>query len=138
MAPSTKPLLRYAGAVEQHSEHPIASGILRKLKDDGLWIRQATDFKADPGHGVQGTVEGHKVVIASPKQAEALGSTIPERNFTDPTETVVFVVVDNRLAGAIALADPIGYFLSKLWNASARWALKPTWPQVTMSTSHFS
>lgn len=100
-------LLRYAGAVEQHSEHPIASGILRKLKDDGLSIQQATDFKADPGHGVQGTVEGHKVVIASPKQAEALGSTIPERNFTDPTETVVFVVVDDRLAGAIALADPI-------------------------------
>lgn len=100
-------LLRYAGAVEQHSEHPIASGILRKLKDDGLSIQQATDFKADPGHGVQGTVEGHKVVIASPKQTGALGMTIPDRTFTDATETVVFVVVDDRLAGAIALADPI-------------------------------
>jgi len=100
-------LLRYAGAVEQHSEHPIASGIMRKLKDDGLTIQPATDFKADPGHGVQGTVQGRKVMAISPKQAEALGFSIPEGTFTDATETVVFIVVDDRLAGAIALADPI-------------------------------
>jgi P-type Cu2+ transporter len=100
-------LIRLASALEQKSEHPIATGILQKVKDLKIAIPASEDFKAITGQGVQATVEHKKVLVVSPGYLEANKISVPDGFKTDDTETVVFVIVDNELAGYIALSDEI-------------------------------
>ncbi|MDB5200610.1 MAG: copper-translocating P-type ATPase [Ferruginibacter sp.] len=100
-------ILRLAAALEQQSEHPIATGILQKVKELSFPIPAAEKFKAITGKGVEASVEGKKVLLVSPGYVQENQLTIPPGFTTNDTETVVFLVVDNRLAGAIALSDKI-------------------------------
>ena len=59
-------ILQYAAAVQQHSEHYIAKGILRKLKEKNLPLWQSSDFKYMQGIGVSGIVNGKKVIAGGP------------------------------------------------------------------------
>lgn len=100
-------VLRLASALEQSSEHPIAVGIVKKMKEDKKDIPKPEDFKAITGKGVAATVEGKKVKVVSPGFLRDENIAIPEKAYSDAAETVVFVLVDNTLAGYIALADEI-------------------------------
>ena len=100
-------LLRLAGALEQRSEHPIASGIMNKLKAERLEPFPVEDFLATAGKGVEGTVEGNRVMVVSPSQAASMKIGLPDQLDPDMRETIVLIIVNERLAGAIALADPI-------------------------------
>jgi len=102
-----KELVRLASALEQNSEHPIATGILQKVKDLKLTIPQAENFKAITGQGVQATVEGKKILVVSPGYLQEHKLTIPDGFTANDTETVVFVLVDKKMAGYIALSDEI-------------------------------
>ncbi|MFO7890435.1 MAG: copper-translocating P-type ATPase [bacterium] len=101
-----KKLLEYAAAVEAHSEHPIAKGIAASVeKPPGV-----KDFKAIPGKGAQGLVEGKQVKVVSPGfLRENNMSRQDERidTFNSQAKTVVFVIIDGDLKGAVALADII-------------------------------
>jgi Cu2+-exporting ATPase len=100
-------IIRLASALEQKSEHPIATGILHKIKDLKLAIPQAENFKAITGQGVEATVEGKKILVVSPGYLKENKITAPD-SFTDnDTETVVFILIDKQLAGYIALSDEI-------------------------------
>jgi Cu2+-exporting ATPase len=101
-----KELLKYAAAIETHSEHPIAQGIAASVEKPPL----VEDFKAIPGKGAQGIVEGKKVKVVSPgylKESDISMEYERVEKFNSQGKTVVFVLVDGSLKGAIALADII-------------------------------
>ena len=104
---STKEILRLSSALEQSSEHPIAVGILKKVKEDNIAIPTLQNFKAITGKGVEANVEGKDIKVVSPGFLKDEKINIPEDAFSDAAETVVFVLVDGKLAGYIALADEI-------------------------------
>ena len=100
-------LLRLASALEQKSEHPIATGIIQKVKGLSITIPAAEKFNAITGKGVEAIVEGKRIAVVSPGYLKEKNITIPVSFSTDDTETVVFVIIDKDLAGFIALSDEI-------------------------------
>ncbi len=100
-------ILRLASALEQSSEHPIAVGIIKKVKADNVAIPKPEKFNAITGKGVEADVEGKKVKVVSPGYLRDEKITIPEDAYSDAAETVVFVLIDGKLAGYIALSDEI-------------------------------
>jgi Cu2+-exporting ATPase len=100
-------ILRLAAALEQKSEHPIATGILQKVKDLKITIPATENFNAITGKGVEATVEGKKIVVVSPGYLKDKNIPIPDGFTANDTETVVFVLINNELAGYIALSDEI-------------------------------
>ena len=102
-------VLRLAAAVEQHSEHPIAAGILREAEDRGIDVPDAADFEAITGKGVRAMVENTEVRVLSPGAAEE-ETDLPEHDaatLQEQGKTVVYVVRDGVALGALALADII-------------------------------
>ncbi len=100
-------LLRLASALEQSSEHPIAVGIMRKVKEDEIEVPKPENFQAITGKGVEAIVEGKEVKVVSPGYLRDADIALPKAASGDAAETVVFVLVDGRLAGYIALSDEI-------------------------------
>ncbi len=100
-------IIRIAAALEQQSEHPIATGILLKAKDLSVDIPPTESFKAITGKGIEATVEGKKVLVVSPGYMKENKIAVPDDFKADDTETVVFVIINNELAGYIALSDEI-------------------------------
>jgi Cu2+-exporting ATPase len=104
---SENELIRIASALEQNSEHPIATGIMEKVKELKLTVPAAENFNAITGKGVEAKVEGKEVKVVSPGYLKENNITLPAEFKTDLAETVVFVIIDNNLAGYIALSDAI-------------------------------
>lgn len=104
---TSEEVLRMASALEQSSEHPIAVGIIKKIKEDNITIPKLENFNAITGKGVEATVEGKQVKVVSPGYLRDEKIAIPEDAFSDAAETVVFVLIDADLVGYIALADEI-------------------------------
>ena len=100
-------VLRLASALEQKSEHPIATGILQKAHEKSLVIPATENFKANTGKGVEAMVENKKVQVVSPGYLKEVNVPLPDGYVSNDTETVVFVMVNNILAGYIALSDMI-------------------------------
>ncbi len=102
-------VIRQAAAVEQHSEHPIAAGILQAAEDRGLDVPDAPNFEAITGKGVRAIVSGTDVHVLSPG-AVADEVSLPEHDAATlgtQGKTVVYVVRDGTALGALALADVI-------------------------------
>lgn len=100
-------VLRLASALEASSEHPIAEGIMVKAKENKLEVPDAQNFQSITGKGVEAIVEGQAVKVVSPGYLKDNGITIPEQAQNDGSETIVFVLLEEELAGFIALADQI-------------------------------
>ncbi|GGI78319.1 copper-translocating P-type ATPase [Legionella impletisoli] len=103
---SNDDLLHYAAAVESHSEHPIAKGIVKSAKEQ--W--GIAEFKSLPGKGAQGTVKEKRVKTVSPgylKEKEIKITDKQIEKLSAQGKTVIYVLIDDQLAGAIALADII-------------------------------
>jgi Cu+-exporting ATPase len=103
-------LVRLVAAVEQPSEHPLARAIVNAA--DGATLPVVDDFDAPAGKGVTGTVEGHRVAVGSGSFVAALGiDAAPMAGRADELRgegaTAVFAAVDGRLAGVLAIADPV-------------------------------
>jgi Cu2+-exporting ATPase len=106
LAMTERDVLAYAAAVEAHSEHPIAKGIVKAVAAP----RPVSGFQAIPGKGAAGTVDGRRVEALSPGAVRAAGLMPADARIaalSDQGKTVIFVVIDGRLAGAVALADLI-------------------------------
>ncbi len=103
-------LLRLAAAVEQHSEHPIAQGIVDHAQQQNIEIPSVNAFKAIPGRGAQGIVDDQTVMVVSPGYLEEKGIRWQHAEIDDAMssgKTVVFVLKNDQLLGALALADMI-------------------------------
>jgi Cu2+-exporting ATPase len=106
---STDDILQYAAGIQQHSEHHIAHGVLRKLKEMKLEQWRSDNFKYMQGIGVSGTVNGHEVVAAGPNYFRQLNRPLPPipPEIDQDLETVNFVLIDSKPEGIITLADSI-------------------------------
>ncbi len=107
---SEEQVLQLAAAIEQNSEHPIATGIVQSAKERNLAIGKVTDFESITGKGIQGQLEGTKINVVSPGYIKGENLPYDESVFNALSEegkTVVFVLADNKLAGMIALADMV-------------------------------
>lgn len=102
-----KELVRIAAALEQNSEHPIATGIIQKAKDMAVAVPSPQNFNAITGKGVEATVEGKQIKVVSPGYLKENNISLPADFKPDADETVVFVLINDSLAGYISLSDKI-------------------------------
>ncbi len=103
-------LLRLAASLETRSEHPIASGIVDAALREGLELRAPVDFRAIPGKGAAGQVDGREVLVVSPgylREHDFAIASDAAHSAAKQGKTVVYVIADGAPAGAIALADII-------------------------------
>jgi Cd2+/Zn2+-exporting ATPase len=103
-------VLSLAAALETGSSHPLAVAILARAKADALSVPPATDAGAISGKGVVGRVNGLSLFLASPKAAQEKASLSPEQQkvvgaFNDQGKTVSVLLVDDRIAGLLAIRD---------------------------------
>lgn len=103
-------IVRLAAAVESHSEHPIAQGVVRGAEERKLDVAVVSDFAAITGKGARGKVDGREILVVSPGYLREKG--IEENSgavggIAGKGRTIVYVLEGDRAVGAIALADVI-------------------------------
>jgi Cu+-exporting ATPase len=105
-------LLSLAAALERGSEHPLAEAIVAGAHKRGLDPGRAADFEAVTGKGVRGTIDGRAVALGNSAMMDELGLAADSAEetadaFRAEGKTAMFVAVDGRLAGVVAVADPV-------------------------------
>ncbi len=100
-------VLQYAAALEQNSEHPIATGITAKAKELNLSLPEVKGFEAITGKGIAGIIDRKDVLVVSPGYLKEKFEFLSKDDIVKAEETHVFVLVDDEIAGSIALADEI-------------------------------
>jgi Cu+-exporting ATPase len=108
----TDELLALVASVEVGSEHPVAEALVAAAHARGLDLRPVDRFEAEPGHGVTGAVAGHLVHVGNRGHLDAAGVATTDleaaaRSAADSGQTPMFVAVDGRLAGLLAVADTV-------------------------------
>ncbi len=99
-------LLRLASGVEQYSEHYIAAGLLRKVKELNITIPKVENFRYLPGVGVEGIVDGKAVKVVGWNYLQKKNITF-EKQEIDTTDTVVYILIENTVTGYFIFADQI-------------------------------
>jgi P-type Cu+ transporter len=105
-------VLSLGASLERSSEHPLAAAIVAAARARGAEIKDATDFRSITGKGVTGTIDGQKAAVGNAKllaEIGVAGTGLETRAdaFRQDGATAMFVAVDGRAAGIIAVADPI-------------------------------
>ncbi|MDJ0774520.1 MAG: heavy metal translocating P-type ATPase [Mastigocoleus sp. MO_167.B18] len=106
-------LLKLAASVESGTVHPFATAIINAAQQQNLTIPIATDFRTEPGLGVSGVVEEKLVLLGNKAWLKLHGIVVDENlsqaveNFTKNGKTVVYVVVNSKIAGIIAISDVV-------------------------------
>jgi P-type Cu+ transporter len=97
-------LLRLAASVERGSEHPLASAVVDSATERRLQVSSPTGFASTTGQGVAARVDGHDVAVGKGDVAMFQGAADKGRS---EGQTIVFVTIDGKPAGFIAIADPV-------------------------------
>lgn len=104
-------LLALAAAVEASSEHPLAAAVVEHAQREGVAIGAAEDFRALPGRGALGRVEGREVAVGNSRMLRELGIESTSQPMGEPQgppdATALLVAVDGELVGAIWTADEV-------------------------------
>jgi P-type Cu+ transporter len=105
-------LLGYAAALEQNSEHPLGEAIVQGARDRAVVIPTVTGFDSVPGRGVRGTVAGHAILLGNLGIMETSGidttGLLPDsERLATEGKTPMYVAVDGRAAGLVAVADTL-------------------------------
>ncbi|MFO7915368.1 MAG: copper-translocating P-type ATPase [Candidatus Krumholzibacteriales bacterium] len=100
-------VLRLAGALEGKSEHPLGMGIMEKVRQEQIDLPEAKNFRAITGKGIEAEVENKKVQVVSPGYVKENNIEVPGKAYKNEAETVVFLMVEDKLTGFIAMADEI-------------------------------
>jgi Cu+-exporting ATPase len=105
-------LLKFAASLEHASEHPLGAAIVAAAKERNIALQPVADFDAPSGKGVSGVIDGHRVAVGNRRMMADAG--IDTAAFDDEAErlrgdggSAVYVALDGRAAGVIAVADPI-------------------------------
>lgn len=103
-------VLLWGASLEQNSEHPLAVGIVKDAKEREISLKKIEDFTSLTGKGIEGKIDGKKVQVVGPSMVNEKNYKYDQDRFDKMSaegKTVVFVVVDDKLYGMIALADII-------------------------------
>ncbi len=105
-------VLSLAAAAERDSEHPLAAAIVDGAAERGLTPLEATGFEAVPGHGIRAELGDRRILVGKRAFLESAGVTAGELEaeavrLADEGKTPVYVALDDRVAGVIAIADPV-------------------------------
>jgi Cu+-exporting ATPase len=127
-------VLRIAASLEKSSEHPLAEAILEGAADRGVKAEAATGFEAVTGKGVTGTVDGQAAALGNKALMDALKIEVASLSakadaLANDGKTPMFVAVGDKLAGIVAVADPI-----KATTAEAIRALHASGLKIIMAT----
>ncbi len=127
-------ILRLAATVERYSEHPLASAIVEGAQAQSISPAAATNFNATPGHGVEADVEGRHVLLGNARFMTTrnipLGRlALESQRLSDDGKTPMFIALDARAAGIVAVADTV-----KEESVAAIAALKRLGLEVAMLT----
>lgn len=106
-------ILKFAAAIDDHSEHPLAQAIVRGAKEAGYVLPLVDNFLSVTGKGVVGRIDGKKVGVGNRKLIEDFQATLDPSCDKQAVEwqklgqTVVFLIIENKVEGIIAVADKI-------------------------------
>jgi Cu+-exporting ATPase len=106
-------LLRLVASLERRSEHPIGEAIVREAMVKGLDLPEPKAFEALAGRGVKGTVDGKEMIVGTQRLMGEIGAEMDDgtrvkaEEYFDEGKTLVFVSVDGKVIGLIAVADEI-------------------------------
>jgi Cu+-exporting ATPase len=105
-------LLRFAASVERGSEHPLGRAIVEEAEKRAVELFEPEAFRASGGLGVQAEVNGKHVYVGKPNWFNEMGMNIDKatgtiRTLQDEGKTVMVVMIENTLAGVIAVADTL-------------------------------
>jgi len=103
-------ILALAAALESQSEHPIARGVVRSAREQGVQVLRPTDFRNLPGEGVEAEVEGATIRVVGPGFLTRHGVTMASSRpgeLAAEGKTVVYILNGDEAVGAIALADMV-------------------------------
>jgi P-type Cu+ transporter len=105
-------VLRLAASVERASEHPLAVAIVRAAEERGVSMAPVVDFDSPTGRGAIGSVDGKKIALGNAKFLSEL--SVDVTGLSDQAEelrkdgaTAIFMAVDGKVAGVLAIADPV-------------------------------
>lgn len=102
--------LKFSASIEINSEHIIAKAIVEYAKKKGIEIHHVEEFKAIPGKGVYGKIFGKEVYVGGPNLLKEFKIEIKDKrikNLQEQGKTIVFTIIDGKLAGVLALSDII-------------------------------
>ena len=109
---SKETLLLLAASAEKGSEHPLGAAIVHEAENQNLTLLKMHEFNAIPGHGIEGTIDGQKMLLGNKKlmderaiSLQALASTSDE--LAGQGKTPMYVAIDGQIAGIVAVADTI-------------------------------
>ncbi len=105
-------IVQLAASLERGSEHPLATAILQGAQDRGISVVPVVDFQAIPGKGVRGRIAEQDVALGnralmSTIGVDVAGSAQQAEHLRNDGKTAMYVAVDGRLAGLVAVVDPI-------------------------------
>ena len=105
-------LLRYVASVERLSQHPLADAIVRVAKEQGLTLSTAKDFRSFTGRGAIATIDGDVVAVGNEAFMHDFGVDVASygvdaSRLSAEGKTAVYVALESRMAGLIAVADPV-------------------------------
>ncbi|WNL11842.1 heavy metal translocating P-type ATPase [Aliarcobacter cryaerophilus] len=105
-------ILKFAAAIEQNSEHPLSEAIIKKAKENAIDILEVENFKYITGKGVIGEVDTKIIALGNLKLMQDLNINLDDavqkaNDLRENGQTVIFIAIDNILAGLVSIADPI-------------------------------
>jgi Cu+-exporting ATPase len=126
-----KELLHLVASLERASEHPLASAIVADAKEKDIELSDVEHFLSHPGKGIEGAIDGKRVIAGNRAFIESIPVLVPEvpETYLGSGETEIYVAVDGRFAGWIVVADPI-----KLSTPPALFELRAQGIRIVMLT----
>ena len=109
---SQEEVLRLAASAERSSEHPLGEAIVRAASEKKLELSSASDFSAVPGHGVEASVEGKRLLLGNLRLIKDRGLSLnglegEANHLWEKGKTVMFLGIDSQVVGIIAVADTL-------------------------------
>ncbi len=122
-------VLRLAASLDQGSEHPLAAAIVAAARDQGLVLAKPEQFDSESGIGVRGKVEGKSLALGNTALMDQLGVEVSELTaqaeaLRSQGASVMHLAVDGRLAGLLAVSDPVKATTLDALNALRRSGLR--------------
>lgn len=102
---NTKDVLTFAASLERYSKHPLAFAILNKAKTEGIVLRNAHDIKEVRGQYLQGTVDGHSIIVTSRQQLSQFHLEQKKDNLPTGTGLECLLIIDGELSAYFRFHD---------------------------------